>query len=60
VVVEASHSDKQSTLLVRTEEPIFDPAWTVTPVTLDDVVLAYLCQARDGVAPAAVGLAVAR
>jgi ABC-2 type transport system ATP-binding protein len=60
VVVEASHSDKQSTLLVRTEEPIFDPAWTVTPVTLDDVVLAYLRQARDGVAPAAVGLAVAR
>jgi ABC-2 type transport system ATP-binding protein len=46
-VIEASHTAKQSTLLVRTEDPILDPAWTVTPVTLDDLVLAYLSQARD-------------
>ncbi len=59
-VIEASHVDKQSTLVVRTNEPVLDPAWTVTPVTLDDLVLAYMRQARDGAAPSATGLAVAR
>lgn len=32
-VIEASHTDKQTTLLVRTDDPILDPAWTVKPVT---------------------------
>jgi ABC-2 type transport system ATP-binding protein len=48
-VIEASHTEKQSTLLVRTSEPILDPAWTVKPVTMDDVVLGYMSQARDAV-----------
>jgi ABC-2 type transport system ATP-binding protein len=51
-VIEASHTDKQSTLVVRTEDPILDPAWTVTRVTLDDLVLAYMSQARDSRPPA--------
>jgi len=46
-VIEESHTDRQSTLLVRSDAPILDPAWTVTPVTLDDLVLAYMGQARD-------------
>jgi ABC-2 type transport system ATP-binding protein len=46
-VIEESHTDKQSTLLVRTDEPILDPAWSVTPVTMDDIVLGYMSQARD-------------
>jgi ABC-2 type transport system ATP-binding protein len=46
-VIEQSHTDKQSTLLVRTDEPILDPAWTVKPVTLEDLVLAYMSQAHD-------------
>ena len=41
-VIEESHTDKQSTLLIRTDDPILDPAWTVTPVNLEDVVLAYM------------------
>jgi ABC-2 type transport system ATP-binding protein len=41
-VIEESHTDKQSTFLVRTSDPILDPAWTVRPVTLDDLVIAYL------------------
>jgi ABC-2 type transport system ATP-binding protein len=45
-VIEESHTDKQSTFLVRTDEPILDPAWSVTPVSLDDLVLAYMSQAR--------------
>ena len=45
-VIEESHTDKQSTFLVRTDDPILDPAWTVRPVTMDDLVLAYMSQAR--------------
>jgi ABC-2 type transport system ATP-binding protein len=50
-VIEASHTDRQSTLLVRGNSEILDPNWTVTPVTLDDLVLGYLRQARDGAVP---------
>jgi ABC-2 type transport system ATP-binding protein len=59
-VIEASHVDRQSTMLVRTEAPILDPAWTVTPVTLEDLVLAYMRQALDDDQPSQTGLAVAR
>ena len=41
-VIEESHTDKQSTFLVRTSDPVHDPAWTIRPVTLDDLVIAYL------------------
>ncbi|HET6215057.1 MAG TPA: ABC transporter ATP-binding protein [Micromonosporaceae bacterium] len=41
-MVRASHTDRQSTLLVRTNGPITDPVWTVHEVTLEDLVLAYL------------------
>jgi ABC-2 type transport system ATP-binding protein len=41
-VVEESHTDKQSTFLVRTSDPVHDPSWTVRPVTLDDLVIAYM------------------
>ncbi|MCW2641215.1 MAG: transport system ATP-binding protein [Dactylosporangium sp.] len=41
-VVRASHTDRQSTLLVRTSGPIDDPSWTVREVTLEDLILAYL------------------
>jgi ABC-2 type transport system ATP-binding protein len=58
-VIEESHVGRQSTFLIRTTDPIFDPSWTVTPVTLDDILLAYMKQARDGTAHAPAGLAVA-
>ena len=45
-VIEESHTDRQSTLLVRTDDPILDPAWTVRQVSLEDLVLAYMSQAR--------------
>ena len=43
-VIEASHTDRQSTLLVHTEEPIHDPAWAVEEVSVEDLVLAYMRQ----------------
>jgi ABC-2 type transport system ATP-binding protein len=46
-VIEESHTDKQSVLLVRTSEPVCDPAWTVTPVSLEELVLAYMNPAND-------------
>ena len=49
-VIAASHADRQSTCWSGPTRPILDPAWTVTPVSLDDLILAYLKQARDGVA----------
>ena len=45
-VIEESHTDKQTVLLIRTGEPVHDPAWTVTPVSLEDLVLAYMSQAN--------------
>ncbi|MGH3243487.1 MAG: ABC transporter ATP-binding protein [Spirillospora sp.] len=41
-VVSESHTDRQSTLIVRTDAPIHDPAWTVGQVGLEDLVLAYM------------------
>jgi len=52
-VIEESHTDKQSTFLVRTDQPILDPAWTVKPVMLDDLVLAYMAAQARGSEPAA-------
>ncbi len=46
-VIEESHTDRQSTLLVRTDGPILDPSWNVKPVTLDDLILAYMSQGRS-------------
>jgi ABC-2 type transport system ATP-binding protein len=44
-VISASHTDRQSTLLVRTGDPVLDPAWTVSEVGMEDLVLAYMSQA---------------
>ena len=44
-VIEESHTDRQSTLIVRSTTPIDDPAWAVEQLTLEDLVLAYMAQA---------------
>lgn len=43
-VIETSHTERQTTLLVRTNGPLFDPSWEVQEVSLEDIVLAYLSQ----------------
>ncbi|TDO45765.1 ABC-2 type transport system ATP-binding protein [Kribbella sp. VKM Ac-2527] len=50
-VIRESHTDKQSTLLVRTNGPILDPAWTTRDLSLEDLVLAYLADPSAGVLP---------
>jgi ABC-2 type transport system ATP-binding protein len=41
-VVSASHTDRQTTVLVRTSAPILDPAWSVGQLGLEDLVLEYM------------------
>ena len=44
-VIEAVHANRQSTLIVRTADPIHDPAWTVEQLSMEDLVLAYMDRA---------------
>jgi ABC-2 type transport system ATP-binding protein len=48
-VITESSTDRQSTFLIRSESPVLDPAWTVEPVGLEDLVLGYM---REGGADA--------
>jgi ABC-2 type transport system ATP-binding protein len=43
-VISASQTDVQTTVLVRTRGPVLDPAWTVSELGLEDLVLAYMRQ----------------
>ncbi len=58
-VIEESHTDRQSMLLVKTAGPIQDPSWTVKPVSVEDLVLAYMKRGRPAGA-AVPGLEVVR
>ena len=57
-VIEASHTDRQSTFLVRTTRPILDPSWTLERVGLEDLVLAYMkpSMASDSATRARLGI----
>jgi len=46
-VIEGSHTDRQSTLIVRSTAPIDDPSFTVEQITLEDLVLAYMSQVSN-------------
>ncbi|MDX6430596.1 MAG: type transport system ATP-binding protein, partial [Streptosporangiaceae bacterium] len=43
-VISAHHTDRQTTMLVRSNSGVYDPAWTTSPVGLEDLVLAYMSQ----------------
>ncbi|MFL6023911.1 MAG: ABC transporter ATP-binding protein, partial [Marmoricola sp.] len=58
-VVWASHTDRQSTYVVRTESPVLDPAWSSVPLGLEDLFLAYM-EAAAAPVPAAPSLEVIR
>ncbi|MER5916617.1 ABC transporter ATP-binding protein [Streptomyces sp. NPDC001982] len=51
-VIRASHTDRQSTLLVRTAGPVTDPTWHVGEPTLEDIVLAHLAVTAPAAGPA--------
>ena len=43
VIIE-SHTDRQSTFVVRTHDPVLDPSWSVERLGLEDLVLAYMAR----------------
>jgi len=45
-IIDESRTDRQSTLLVRCDGPVLDPAWAVEELSLEDIVLAYMGHAR--------------
>jgi ABC-2 type transport system ATP-binding protein len=47
-VVSVRHTDRQTTVLVRTEAPILDPSWDVGELDLEDLILAYLTNPGAG------------
>jgi ABC-2 type transport system ATP-binding protein len=50
-LISARHTDRQTTLVVRTDAPIHDPAWTVGRLGLEDLVLSYLERPADDARP---------
>ena len=52
-MIEDSHTDRQSTLIVRSTTPIDDPSLTVEQLTLEDLVLAYRSHDATHSAPTA-------
>ena len=57
-VISASHTDRQSTMVIRTDAPVHDPAWTVGRLGLEDLVLAYMERPLDAVRPGRAALEV--
>ncbi len=47
-IIGESHTDRQSTLVVRTDNPVLDPSWSVEQLDLEDLVLAYMTRAVQG------------
>ena len=45
-IVRERYSGRQQTLLVITDGPIVDPSWTVDPVSLEELLLAYMAPER--------------
>jgi ABC-2 type transport system ATP-binding protein len=50
-VISSSHTDRQTSLLVRTAGAITDPAWKVHEISLEDLVLAYLADPSAAALP---------
>ena len=46
-VIEARRGPRETTMVVRTADPVSDPAWRVDDLDVEDLVLAYLSQGAD-------------
>jgi ABC-2 type transport system ATP-binding protein len=55
-IIEQNHTGRQSTFLVHGDVPVLDPLWTLTPVSLDDLVIAYMGAEQAPVPAAASNL----
>jgi len=59
-VIQASHTTRQTTLLIRSEQPVLDPAWATADVGLEELVLAYMAAGPQPDRPARPRLEVSR
>jgi ABC-2 type transport system ATP-binding protein len=57
VVVSSHESGRQRTIVVQSDQPIDAPEWTVEPISLEDLVLAYLSEPESGHLPGPRGRA---
>jgi ABC-2 type transport system ATP-binding protein len=46
-LIQASHTERQSTLIVRSSAPIVDPGWAAERLDLEDLVLAYMAGHKE-------------
>lgn len=54
-IVRASHTDRQTTIVIRTTTPVLDPHWIVADIGLEDLVLAYMSAPAGNLALRAIG-----
>ncbi|MFI8388154.1 ABC transporter ATP-binding protein [Streptomyces sp. NPDC085540] len=47
-VIQETHTERQSTFIVRSDKAIQDPSWVLEPLNLEDLVLTYMSQATAG------------
>ncbi|MFG2978584.1 ABC transporter ATP-binding protein [Streptomyces sp. NPDC048331] len=50
-VIQETHTERQSTFIVRAEKPVQDPSWVLEPLDLEDLVLTYMSRATAGSGP---------
>ncbi|WP_327734976.1 ABC transporter ATP-binding protein [Streptomyces nojiriensis] len=50
-VIQETHTERQSTFIVRSDKPVQDPSWVLEPLNLEDLVLTYMSQATAGPGP---------
>lgn len=46
-VIDARYTDRQATVIVRSVGPVMDPMWKIEPLSLEDIVLAYMKQSEN-------------
>jgi ABC-2 type transport system ATP-binding protein len=47
-VILAGHTERESTFIVRQDDPVADPSWRTEQLSLEDLVLAYMSRAGGG------------
>jgi ABC-2 type transport system ATP-binding protein len=54
-IVRASHTDRQTTVVIRSTQPVIDPRWVVSSIGLEELVLAYMARSADERTPRGLG-----
>ncbi|MEU6299649.1 ABC transporter ATP-binding protein [Streptomyces erythrochromogenes] len=50
-VVQETHTERQSTFIVRSDRAVHDPSWVLEPLNLEDLVLTHMSRAAAGTGP---------